>query len=364
MKKINANWYTTGKIDRRNWQINKDENGYLYSEGRYLTKIKKDDLPTDYIEIHSRTIWYMDGFIKTSGVKDLFFEYRKDNHFLKNDYLYISYDKKIEEVKDEYGNDEVRYFDFIICGGDVLSILLNIEKNSSIDTTIVKNKINEKFRWWKDNYRNDYIGSYGEKEILDIFEYYKGVINSKFYFISDTHFNHKNIIKYCNRPFENIDEMNKVFIENWNNTVTDFDTIFHLGDVALTSESEMRELIPKLKGKKILVKGNHDKKSNEFFRNVGFGIIPENPLKLNKEKLILSHKPLKDTEIPDGYVNVHGHTHNNPLHKINPETNEMEYPEELYSDKLHFNVSVDVIDFKPISLEELLKRLEEREDGI
>lgn len=364
MKKINANWYTTGKIDRRNWQINKDENGYLYSEGRYLTKIKKDDLPTDYIEFHSRTIWYMDGFIKTSGVKDLFFEYRKDNHFLKNDYLYISYDKKIEEIKDEYGNDEVRYFDFIICGGDVLSILLNIEKNSSIDTTIVKNKINEKFRWWKDNYRNDYIGSYGEKEILDIFEYYKGVINSKFYFISDTHFNHKNIIKYCNRPFENIDEMNKVLIENWNNTVTDFDTIFHLGDVALTSESEMRELIPKLKGKKILVKGNHDKKSNEFFRNVGFGIIPENPLKLNKEKLILSHKPLKDTEIPDGYVNVHGHIHNNPLHKINPETNEMEYPEELYSDKLHFNVSVDVIDFKPISLEELLKRLEERENGI
>ena len=42
----------------------------------------------------------------------------------------------------------------------------------------------------------------------------------------------------------------------------------------------------------------------------------------------------------------------------------MEYPEELYTDKLHFNVSVDVIDFKPISLEELLKRLGEREDGI
>ena len=39
------------------------------------------------------------------------------------------------------------------------------------------------------------------------------------------------------------------------------------------------------------------------------------------QKLILSHKPLKDTEIPKGYVNVHGHIHNNPLHKINPETN-------------------------------------------
>ena len=210
----------------------------------------------------------------------------------------------------------------------------------------------------------EWIDRNDKKQFKYLFNYCEEILNKKIYFISDTHFNHKNIIKYCNRPFENIDEMNKVLIENWNNTVTDFDTIFHLGDVALTSESEMRELIPKLKGKKILVKGNHDKKSNEFFRNVGFGIIPENPLKLNKEKLILSHKPLKDTEIPDGYVNVHGHIHNNPLHKINPETNEMEYPEELYSDKLHFNVSVDVIDFKPISLEELLKRLEEREDGI
>ena len=85
------------------------------------------------------------------------------------------------------------------------------------------------------------------------------------YFISDTHFHHHNIIKYCNRPFKDVDEMNKVLIKNWNNTVTDFDTIFHLGDVALTSESEMKDMIPKLKGKKILIKGNHDKKSKEFF---------------------------------------------------------------------------------------------------
>ena len=78
------------------------------------------------------------------------------------------------------------------------------------------------------------------------------------------------------------------------------------------------------------------------------------------QKLILSHKPLKDTEIPNGYVNVHGHIHNNPLHKVNPKTNEMEYPEDLYSEKLHINVSVDVIGFKPIRLKELLKKVEEK----
>ena len=59
-------------------------------------------------------------------------------------------------------------------------------------------------------------------------------------------------------------------------------------------------------------------------------------------------------------MNVHGHIHNNPLHKVNPTTNEMEYPEDSYSEKLHINVSVDVIGFKPISLKELLKKVEEK----
>ena len=260
------------------------------------------------------------------------------------------------QALDEY----LTHYDFIICGSDNIDVLFAIEENSDIDTTKIRNKIKEKIEWWKENEKDDYIRYFGGKEITDIFEYYKGLKNSKTYFISDTHFNHKNIIKYCNRPFKDIEEMNRVLIENWNNTVTDFDTVFHLGDVALTSESDMKELIQKLKGKKFLIRGNHDKKSKEFFRKVGFGFIPENPLKLNKEKLILSHKPLKDTEIPKGYVNVHGHIHNNSLHKINPETNEMEYPEDLYSEKLHINVSVDVIGFKPISLKELLKKVEEK----
>ena len=154
--------------------------------------------------------------------------------------------------------------------------------------------------------------------------------------------------------------MNETLIENWNNTVTDFDTVFHLGDVSLTIESDMKELIPKLKGKKALIRGNHDKKSKDFFRNVGFDFILESPVKLDNEKLILSHKPLKDTEIPDGYVNIHGHIHNNSLYKVNPNTNEMEYPENLYSEKLHINVSADVIDFKPISLMEILNEIEGR----
>lgn len=357
MKKINSYFYTKGKFGKRLRETLDTENEYLYAQGRYPTKIKKEDLSEDYIEFKSRSIWYMTGYLKTSGIIDIDYKAIKINHLFKDDYLYISYNEKLKVEKNWLNLNDIVNYDLCVCGNDIIPILLAIKKYSNINIDNVKRKIYDKVDWYKENYREDYIRQFGNEDI-DVFEYYEGIRNSKTYFISDTHFNHKNIIKYCNRPFKDIGEMNKTLIENWNNIVTDFDTVFHLGDVALTKEKEMKELIPKLNGKKILLKGNHDTKSKMFFVDAGFWVVVDSPLKLNNEKLILSHKPLKDTEIPEGYINVHGHIHNNPLHKINPETNEMEYPEELYSDKLHINVSTDVIDFKPISLEEMRKRYE------
>ena len=77
---------------------------------------------------------------------------------------------------------------------------------------------------------------------------------------------------------------------------------------------------------------------------------------LPNEKIVLSHVPLPDKIIPENYLNIHGHIHNNPLHFINTKTGEMEYPIKFYSEKLHICVSADVIDFKPISLDKILKR--------
>lgn len=128
MKKINADWYSKGKLDRKTWRPTDEKNKFLYSKGFYPTKIKEEDLSKDYIKIRSRTIWYMTGFVKTSGVKDLYYTYLKENHLFKDDYLYISYDKKIEKIKGKYGNDEVRYFDFFISGGDIIKVLFAIEK--------------------------------------------------------------------------------------------------------------------------------------------------------------------------------------------------------------------------------------------
>ena len=50
------------------------------------------------------------------------------------------------------------------------------------------------------------------------------------FFTSDTHFGHENIIKYCGRPFKDVEKMNERLIKNWNEVVKDTDTIFHLGD--------------------------------------------------------------------------------------------------------------------------------------
>lgn len=178
-KKVNSNWYTKGKFDRKTCRIMDNENEFLYSKGHYLTKIKEKDLPEDYTKFKSRTIWYTIGYIKTSGVKDLYYTYIKENHLFKDDYLYISYDKKIEEYKDKYGCEEIRNYDFLFCGNDILKVLFDIEKNSNIDTKKIRNKIKEKFEWWKENEQNDYKRWFKGKEVTDIFEYYNGVLNAK-----------------------------------------------------------------------------------------------------------------------------------------------------------------------------------------
>lgn len=80
------------------------------------------------------------------------------------------------------------------------------------------------------------------------------------YFIADTHFYHENIIKYCNRPFKNSKQMNEYIVNKWNSVVTKDDIVYHLGDVGFGSTDELKELVGRLNGTKILIRGNHDYK--------------------------------------------------------------------------------------------------------
>lgn len=98
----------------------------------------------------------------------------------------------------------------------------------------------------------------------------------KVFIISDTHFNHTNIIKYCNRPFASVAEMNQTLIDNWNRVVRPQDTVIHCGDFAFTRANKkaagdaIRALTKSLNGRKILILGNHDDKRIRY-KDCGFG---------------------------------------------------------------------------------------------
>lgn len=83
---------------------------------------------------------------------------------------------------------------------------------------------------------------------------------TKKFYISDTHFSHKNIIQSCKRPFADIDEMDEHMIAEWNSVVAQHDILYHLGDFAfgLNDSDRVRNIFSRLHGRKFLVLGNHD----------------------------------------------------------------------------------------------------------
>ena len=85
----------------------------------------------------------------------------------------------------------------------------------------------------------------------------------KIFITSDNHFNHKNIIKYCDRPFDSVEEMNEAMIERWNETVSKDDVVLHLGDFCKGNVWMIKQIRERLNGTIILIIGNHDYKVNE-----------------------------------------------------------------------------------------------------
>lgn len=173
------------------------------------------------------------------------------------------------------------------------------------------------------------------------------------FYTSDHHFFHKNIIKLCNRPFNSLEEMHEKMIANWNDTVTPDDTVYYLGDFSFGSAEMSKRILNRLNGKKILIRGNHDKTSvtklfDQVHKDAALHVI-------DKLFINLSHYPYKDTEqdresYPAAPIKspyslamwlLHGHVHNK--WQVRPK------------DKM-INVGVDVWGFKPVS-EELIKKI-------
>lgn len=165
------------------------------------------------------------------------------------------------------------------------------------------------------------------------------------YVISDTHFNHANILTFRNeagallRPeFSCVEEMDETMVERWNKVVRPQDKVYHLGDV--TMKAPGLGILKRLNGHKRLVRGNHDifktKQYMQYFEEIyGVRVL---------EDMIFSHIPLHADSIKERWLaNVHGHTHNN-------------HPQGFMGSR-YYNVSVEMIDYTPISLEELKQRI-------
>ncbi len=125
------------------------------------------------------------------------------------------------------------------------------------------------------------------------------------WFISDIHFGHKNVINYCNRPFTDVDNMKEKIIENWNKLVRPDDLCIFVGDIFFYhTKEEMKATLSRMRGVKILIKGNHDLTPREMM-SVGFTLCVESmTMKIADEEVVISHYPFRMKEWLYRYVKI------------------------------------------------------------
>ena len=144
---------------------------------------------------------------------------------------------------------------------------------------------------------------------------------SGIFFTSDTHFGHSKIIDYCKRPFSSIEEHDKTLIQNWNNVVGQDDTVFHLGDFAYGNSQFVSNIIKRLNGNIILIKGNHDLRNmNPTLYNIFSDVVYQARILIDKQTVYLNHFPFLcfdhgDINLyKDNYsIQLFGHVHSGPL---------------------------------------------------
>ena len=177
------------------------------------------------------------------------------------------------------------------------------------------------------------------------------------FFTSDTHFDHKNIIKYCNRPFSSVQEMNQGLINNWNSVINPDDTIFHLGDVSFGGNTNLINYVSQLNGHIILIKGNHDRKLQQSICDKLFDYTCQQlTLNIDGITVFLNHFPFlcfSGTYNTDKSIQLFGHIHSGPL-SSGPDIDRFN----KYGVYNQYDVGVYNNHYKPISWNEILKKID------
>lgn len=173
------------------------------------------------------------------------------------------------------------------------------------------------------------------------------------FFTSDLHFGHKNIIRFDNRPFTSVEEMDEVLIHNWNKKVKKNDLVYILGDISWHKDEKTCEIFERLNGRKILIKGNHDRvhgKIKNYFEEITD--YKEITLPGNKH-ITLCHYPIVFFNRHHyGAFMFYGHVHNS--HEWQMTENYKFELEELDIRCNMFNVGTMVHNYEPVTFEEIV----------
>lgn len=169
----------------------------------------------------------------------------------------------------------------------------------------------------------------------------------KIFLVSDTHFAHKNILRFLDkegnrtRPhWDDIEAHDFDLVARWNSVITEEDKVYHLGDVYMGNSSYVDNLLSKLNGKKRLILGNHDNPRDQVLQKHFKKIMLWR--KFPEYGLLLTHVPVHESVLGEGRFkgvsvrNVHGHIHHNPA-----------------PSSKHVNISVEQIDYTPVNIEKV-----------
>ena len=178
------------------------------------------------------------------------------------------------------------------------------------------------------------------------------------FFTSDTHFGHANIIRFCNRPFKNVEEMDEALIENWNQVVSEDDTVFHLGDFAFGGSSVWNSIIPRLNGHINLIIGNHDRKNlRQGYMSYFDIVVPQLQIEIEDNSIYLNHYPfLCYGGSYRGVWQLFGHVHSGP------QADGLDISRLRVLLPTQYDVGVDNNNFTPISYREVKEKIESQKN--
>lgn len=169
------------------------------------------------------------------------------------------------------------------------------------------------------------------------------------FFSSDWHLDHKNILKYDNRPFKDINHMNETIINNYNGVVGNNDNFYFLGDFCF-NDDKLEEYLSRLNGNLFFIKGNHDsyKKHVPLFREYGTYLGELTEITIKGQRIVLCHYAMRVyNRSHRGAYHLYAHSHHSLIEDPN---------------SLSFDVGINGPDYgyKPVSFEYVVKRMQKK----